>query len=168
MPRTVTDKILAAAGHGDLESVRNLLDSGASVNIANHLGYTPLMSAARSYRVKIVSFLLDGGADPGRTTNDGYTALHTAVGETPSLPEKQRDCVRLLVRAGAPLDGKTESGHTALMLAAWFGCDLSVEELLAQGANPDAMDANGRNAEQLVREQGHDIAAGRVAASGNK
>ena len=168
MPRTAIDKILAAAGHGDLEGVRQLLDSGVSVNIANHLGYTPLMSAARSYRVEVVSFLLDAGAEPRHTTNDGYTALHTAVGETPSLPEKQRDCVRLLVQAGAPLDAKTESGHSALVLAAWFGCDLSVEELLAKGADSNAIDANGRNAEQLARERGHAVAADLVAASRNK
>ena len=80
MARTVTDKILAAAGHGDLEGVRNLLDSGVSVNIAN-------------YRV---------------------------------------------------------------------------EELLAKGADPDAIDANGRNAEQLARERGHAVAADLVAASRNK
>ncbi len=168
MPRTVIDKILAAAGHGDLEGFRQLLGNGVSVNSANHLGYTPLMSAARSYRVEIVSVLLDAGADPRHTTNDGFTALHTAVGETPSLPEKQRDCVRLLVQAGAPLDAKTESGHTALMVAAWFGCNLSVEALLAEGADPDAIDVNGRNAEQLARERGHAVVAGLFEAGRNK
>ena len=128
-----TTELLYAAGRGDLTAVRELIADGVSVNAANHVGGTVLMSACASYRSEVVEFLLQAGADVNMPTKDGQTALHVAVGSSPSLPEKQRECVRLLLKQGAQVDALDKSGGTPLMDAAWFGCLPSVLELLEAG-----------------------------------
>ena len=106
------DALLRAAATGELDAVRRLIATGTDVNATNEIGYTPLMSAARSYRTSVVRFLLEQGADPNAVCSDGMTALHAAVGETPSLAEAQAECVRYLVEAGADVDARTNFGLT--------------------------------------------------------
>ena len=148
--KDLTIELLYAAGRGDLPVVRELIAKGVSVNAVNHVGGTALMSACASYRSEMVGFLLQAGAEVNMKTNDGKTALHVAVGSSPSLPEKQRDCVRLLLKHGAQVDALDKSGGTALMDAAWFGCLPSVLELLTAGASLKIKDAQGRTAKDLA------------------
>src|SRR5258708_40357716 len=107
--KDLTTELLYAAGQGELIAVRELIAKSVSVNASNHFGGTALMSACASYRSEIVEFLLQAGADVNLRTKDGQTALHTAVGSSPSLPEKQRDCVRLLLNHGAQIDAQDNS-----------------------------------------------------------
>jgi ankyrin repeat protein len=148
--KDLTTELLYAAGRGDLTSVRELIAKGVSVNAANHVGGTALMSACASYRSEIVEFLLQAGADVNFRTNDGRTALHTAVGSSPSLPEKQKDCVRLLLNHSVQIDAQDNSGLTPLMNAAWFGCLLSALELLKAGASLKLKDSKGRTAKDFA------------------
>ncbi len=151
MTEASIDELLRAAGAGELDPVRRLIATGADVNAANEIGYTPLMSAARSYRTAVVRLLLEQGANPNAVCSDGITALHAAVGETPSLSEAQVECVRYLVEAGADVDARTNAGLTPLMNAVWFGCTQSVAELLAAGASLLTRDHQGRTAEDLAK-----------------
>jgi ankyrin repeat protein len=143
-------KLLQSAGRGDLPFVRDFIEQGGSPNICNHLGYTPLMSACASYRVEVVSFLLQAGADVNQLANDKESALHAAVRSSPSLPEQQRECVRLLLEHGAEVDPASATGGTPLMSAAWFGCLLAVEELLGAGASLKLKDSQGSTAKDLA------------------
>jgi ankyrin repeat protein len=142
---------LRAAGTGKLDTIRKALAHGCPVNAVNHLGYTLLMSACASYRVEMVKRLLAAGADVNMKTNDDRTALHAAISSTPSLPEDQAQCVRLLIDSGADLDAQDQSGCTPLMSAAWFGCTLAVKELLSQKASRHIRDKQGRTAEDLAK-----------------
>ncbi len=151
-----TDDLLQAAGRGVLEKVQTILDSGTDVNASNEVGYTALMSAARSYRSSVLSFLLFRGADPRQVCSAGGTALHAAVGETPSQPEVQVECIKLLIEAGAEVEAQTNTGTTPLMNAAWFGCSRSVEALLSAGASIAKKDKEGISAEDLAWARGHD------------
>jgi len=143
-------ELLYAAGKGDLGGIRNLIESGLSVNAMNHVGGTALMAACASYRVECVAFLLQAGASVNSMTHDGRTALHAAVGSSPSLPEQQRDCIRLLLDHGAVIDAQDASGLTALMNASWFGCILSVLTLLEYGASTKLVDHQNRSAKELA------------------
>jgi len=58
-----------------VESVRLLLHAGASVNVADKQGGTPLMWAASSHHVEIVRMLLAVGADVNARDRKGETAL---------------------------------------------------------------------------------------------
>jgi len=152
---TTIDNLLQAAGNGNGDRVRQLIGGGIDINATNELDYSALMSAARSYRVEIVSWLIERGADVKTVTSDGQYVLHAAIGETPSQPERQATCVDLLLEAGAEADVVTPSGHTPLMLAAWFGCPEAAKTLLAHGADKLLIDSQGRTAEDIANERGH-------------
>jgi ankyrin repeat protein len=158
MPTTV-EKLLQAAGRGDLERLRAALDEGIGVNDTNDIGYTALMSAARSYRVEIVSLLIELGADVNAITSDGQSVLHAAVGETPSQPEQQAACVKMLLDAGAKGDVVTPSGHTPLMQAAWFGCIDAAMVFLNANVRQDLRDTQCRTAKDIAIHRGHESIA---------
>jgi len=58
--------------------VQALIDQGANVNAQTDAGWTPLMYAARDFGGNIISVLLQSGADPSITNNDGQTAVAIA------------------------------------------------------------------------------------------
>ncbi len=74
----------AAAAHRDsgvaLEMVRLLLDRGASPNVTQHGGWTPLHQAAAHGPAEMVRTLLDHGADPNAASDDGRTPAAMATG----------------------------------------------------------------------------------------
>ena len=67
-----------AASNGDQPTVRLLIDRGDNVNEKNGAGWTPLMDAAFVGHVGIAKMLLEHGADPTLTNNQGQTALTLA------------------------------------------------------------------------------------------
>lgn len=148
------DEFLRACGQGRIHDVVALLESGVSVSIANRIGYTPLMSASASYRVDVVAELLRRGADSRATTVDGLTALHCAVGSTPSLPKDQAECVLKLIQHGADPDAVNGTGGTPLMDAAWFGCVDAIRVLLRFSVDLERVDNEGRTARDLAIEKG--------------
>lgn len=58
--------------------VQALINQGANVNAQTDAGWTPLMYAARDASGNIISVLLQAGADPNITNNDGQTAVQIA------------------------------------------------------------------------------------------
>ncbi len=55
------------------------MNNGASVNVREHDGCTPLSLAAMNDHEGIVALLLTKGADPSVKTKHGHTALTLAV-----------------------------------------------------------------------------------------
>jgi len=70
---------------------------------------TPLMAAARKGYSKVVSYLIEAGADVNFQVNGGWTALMEAV------YRGNEDCVKVLLDKGANVNIKSE-GITALIL----------------------------------------------------
>lgn len=64
----------AAAMHGQVGSVRCLMKAGATADVFNSAGYTPLMLA--HYSPEMVAELLRGGANPSLANDQGTAALH--------------------------------------------------------------------------------------------
>ena len=94
--RTPTSALLhAATSRGHLEMVRELLTSGAAVDLPTNLGYTALMSAAYSGYLSIVLVLLQHSANPDLQDNYGVTALMKAA------DQGDEACVKALLRAKA-------------------------------------------------------------------
>ena len=87
---------------------------GASVDLRDKYGRTPLMQASRSGHEVVVRLLLSRGAKQELATEGGYTALHDAVGgDRPGV-------IALLCAApGAAAAHATKTcwGHTPLGLA---------------------------------------------------
>jgi hypothetical protein len=157
-PLTVdADGLILTAARGELGFLRRLLSEGVSVDAANEVNHSALMTAARCSQISIVRFLLETGADVRHRNQHGHTPLHCAVQSPASHfnEEAQQACVQALVERGAELEAKDQSGGTPLMNAAWFGCLRPVRYLLDKGASPKVADGKGRTAESLARERGH-------------
>ena len=104
-------QVAEAALAGDLEAVKQLVDSGASVDERGSDGDVPLASAMRRGHVEVVAWLLENGADPESLGRFGSTALHIAA-ERGDL-----ESVRLLLAHDAPPNLVDEDGNTALHVA---------------------------------------------------
>ncbi|KAJ5234999.1 uncharacterized protein N7469_004167 [Penicillium citrinum] len=63
---------------GNVEAVRLLLAAGADIHLADTWGYTALHHAVQYNRSKVVEVLLELGADAGRRSKNGVSALDLA------------------------------------------------------------------------------------------
>ena len=68
-----------AAGLGEQEKVKKLLQKGRKINERDSFGATPLLIAMVAGQEKMVDFLLSRKADPKLSAKDGYTLMHGAA-----------------------------------------------------------------------------------------
>ena len=123
------------------------------VDAANAAGETALMMAALRGEVGFVARLLDLGAALERP---GWTALHYAA----SGPETR--AVAVLIERGAKVDAPSPNRSTALMMAARYGPESSVNLLLARGADVRLRNDLGLGAADFARQGGRDALAERL------
>jgi ankyrin repeat protein len=96
-----------------------LVSAGATVDLPDRGGVTPLHRAVRARSPAAVAALLSAGADPRAATRKaGSTPLHLAVapsgaGGTAGSADLQLEIVRLLLAAGATLADVDGNGVTA-------------------------------------------------------
>lgn len=114
--------MVVAAHDGDAELIAFLLDHGADIETTSRLGREPaqltsLMFAADSGGVSAVNLLLAKGANVNARDSGGLTPLFYAVGAL----DRQMQIVDALIRAGADLQARSQSGETALDFAGRYG-----------------------------------------------
>jgi hypothetical protein len=103
--------LYAAAHNGHCDTMRFLLDHGASVDATSHSGVTPLFSAAHRRKHDAAVLLLDRGAQIDLPDNDGWSPLIWTA-------EKGHcDMIRLLLSRGAALDARDNNGRNAEAIA---------------------------------------------------
>lgn len=107
--------------------------------------------AARAGSEKILRMLKDAGANMTQKTGNGSLPLHYAV------QYDKVDAVKYLLNLDeymerGVVDIANASGQTALHIAARYGKDKSVEQLLAFNANTLLLDKIGRTAEAVAKE----------------
>jgi serine/threonine-protein phosphatase 6 regulatory ankyrin repeat subunit B len=134
--------LYVAAAMGHLPACQELVGSGAAIDAANDLGYTPLMAAIDSGHEDVVDLLLENGAsvDP-----DVHPRMDVAGlgGSTPLYSATRREnlvLVRKLLSHGADVDRPNANGWTSLKSAAQQGSFAIVETLLEAGADPNVAD----------------------------
>jgi uncharacterized protein len=146
--------VFEAAGIGDAERLRTLLDEDGSLATAwSDDGFTPLHFAAFFGHPEAARLLIERGADlEARSTNREFAPnaapLHSAVAA------RQRDVIDVLLDAGADVNAVQHAGYTPLLEAAQSGDSELVELLLERGADPDARLDDGRTATDLARDAG--------------
>lgn len=91
-----------------------LMEAGASINIPNRDGLSPLRLAVQRRQIKLAERLLILGADADARGPDGSTALHAAV--------KMREVglIRLLLNYSTDVDAATDDGVTPLHMALYW------------------------------------------------
>jgi ankyrin repeat protein len=145
--------LMTAAASGVPSIVEDVLKSHPVVNAQDKNGRTALMESVSQYhyghesseidRAEVVRLLLQAGADPNITDEEGNTALIDAAWDA--------DAVLLLIRAGANLNAQSKKGYTPLINCAQPEV---ARVLLAYGADPSIRDANGKTALELARQYG--------------
>ncbi|KAG8184304.1 hypothetical protein JTE90_008988 [Oedothorax gibbosus] len=128
VPEGNTPLIFAcAAGHVD--TVRLLLDAGASLEVHNENGHTPLMETASAGHVEVAKLLVERGASINTHSNEFKESALTLACYKGHL-----EMVRFLLEAGADREHKTDEMHTALMEASMDGHVEVARLLLDSGA----------------------------------
>ncbi|KAF1813484.1 hypothetical protein P152DRAFT_394880 [Eremomyces bilateralis CBS 781.70] len=115
-----------------------LLQAGASVNVkGGEADATPAHWAAKKCAYYVVNLLLEHGADPLLTDDQGFNLLHWAALDGNVFQ------LLLLLHQDIPIDIQDSQGHTSLMWAAYKGFPACVGLLLRWGANIFARDDQG-------------------------
>ena len=137
------------AGIASVELLARLIALGVTPDAREaDYGETALIWAARCKTSDAVAALLAAAADPAARATDGTTALG----------EAGQRCIasaRLLLGAGAPVDGVDSKGNTALAGALFLKDEAWVDELLAAGASitPEVVERAERGQQPFLAER---------------
>ncbi|MDQ3621678.1 MAG: ankyrin repeat domain-containing protein [Verrucomicrobiota bacterium] len=137
--RAEHDELVAAAGKGDLETMRRLLDSGVDVNCVAESRHTPLTLAARESRIEAVRLLLDRGATVDLPKHPGWDY-------TPLCLTKSVEVAELLKARGANVHAKLFKRDVSILtyIVRLGGAEM-VEWMLEQGLDPKMIGDNKQN-----------------------
>lgn len=129
--------VLAYDGHEEL--MDSLVDHGASVNIQNFLGESPLFLACQRGMLSKANYLLDNGADVNVMNLDGAFPLHTAAarGDT--------ELISLLVKYGAHINAADDEGDSPLHWAVREGNVKAACLLVHLGADVNFQNEDGES-----------------------
>lgn len=95
------DALVTAALCGDYDVVTRLVEAGADINVRDELGRTALMVAVDETYSGIVKYLLEHGAEPNISDNDGDSPLDVAKYSSLFRVHGDTEIVDLLVAHGA-------------------------------------------------------------------
>ena len=149
-------RLLDASSSGNTILVQTILSCREDVNVETRggNGRTALWTASWDGHTKIVSMLLEEGADANTTDGSGMTALWTASANG------HTEIVSMLLGKGALVetnDGSVRDGRTALWMASANGYTEIVSMLLGKGADRKTDDGNGRTALRMAMPEHRDI-----------
>ena len=102
-----------------VKMIRCLIDAGATINLQDKNGATPLHRAVRTRCAAAVQYLLKAGSDPLLKNKPGSTAFHLAVQNTgrggsgaPISLTAQRQIIEEFLSRGLSPELKTSGGKT--------------------------------------------------------
>lgn len=155
-----------ACFHGDLESVRLMLEYGADPALTQDegVGWSAIESSILGSRdpdcVEIVKLLMEYGMDPMAYSGSYHpaelAAMEYPLPENPGHAERITELVVLLI---GNLDVNEEEGLTLLMHAAIRGNAPLAEYLLSVGADPFLKSSEGMTALDYAVERGREDVA---------
>ena len=129
--------------------VRELLNSGVDVNIAQVDGMTALHWAVYYDDSDMATLLVRSGANVSAENRYGVTPISLAA------ENRNGAVVTLLLDAGADPNTTVGGGETVLMTAAYTGSLEAVDALLANGADPDLFEHRNQTALMWAAAEGH-------------
>jgi hypothetical protein len=189
----------AAAAAGDVGAIRRLVAARADPNARDARQRTPLHVAAFRSRLDAMRELVTAGADPNALEGDRYDVVTIAAvaddvpvlrlalelgGSARNVTSRydgtaliaaahlgHDEVVRILIRAGAPLDHVNNLGWTALIESIVLGAGgprhvATLRALVAAGADVNLPDRNGLTPLALARGRGYADMVAILAAAG--
>ncbi len=147
------ERIFDMARQGDLEQLQPLLEQGLPSNLRNSNGDSLLMLAAYNGHRDAAALILQHGGDPELANQRCQTPLAGVIFKGDMA------MVELLLEQGANANGCPVGGKPPLMYAAMFDRTDILQRLLAAGADPQAVDAEGNTALKLAMAMGATEAA---------
>ena len=166
----VETPLMGAVARGREDLVRLLLARGARIDVSTRSLGTALDVAVRTGQADLARLLIEKGADPGRVLKVHPREVRALLREAEALPPDTTlherpsaeaiyeaataatdDDLRWLALLGANVETASETGDTALLLAATDGDAPAVRRLLAFGADPGARNRNGETPTDLAR-----------------
>jgi len=188
-----------AAWRGDAAKVKALIAAGADLDARDAHGRTPLQVATYARQREVITLLAKAGAKLDLLENDRYDAVTmAAVADDPetvslllSLGAKagqttsrydgtaliaaahlgHDEVVRMLIRAGAPLDHINNLHWTALIESIVLGDggprhQRTLVALVDAGANTQLADRQGNTPLQLAKARGYEAMVEKLKAAG--
>ncbi len=125
-------KFAVAIESGDLETIKSLVQGGASADTLIEYGehkITPLMKACWDGELEIATYLLDQGADVNFADEEGDTALFQAI------KRGRAEFAQLLIDRGAKVNVKDVRQFTPLTTAAAAADEETTKVLVKAGAD---------------------------------
>lgn len=145
-----TSELHSAAQCGYTDMVSTILAEGASINLGNESGSTPVYLASRWGHLGATKLLLQHGANLHLTADHRWTPLHAA-----SIHGYLAICL-VLLKAGADVHKVTDQGATPLIVAADGGHAPVAKALIRAGAHLDTQQpGNGETALYTAACKGH-------------
>ena len=149
-----SDLARALAGAGaDLDARQTGEPRDGNRNMLNRIGSTPFLQAAKVADAEMMRLLVDLGADPSITTEEGVTPLMAAagvgiwkIGENPGTNDEALAAVELAWELGNDVNAADTNGDTALHGAIHRGAGDIVRFLVEKGAAIDAVNDKGWSA----------------------
>ena len=142
----------AESAHENKKLLDLLLQSGATVNLANHKNITPLILAASFCQPNYVEDLIRAGADVNLANADGEPALLT-LAKSIGKDKDTRTCIQSLIKVGAHVNATDRNKNTSLMYLAERGLNFSVDTLINAGADVNLCNSTGQTA--LIKASGN-------------
>lgn len=140
-----TDAITQAARFGDLEKLRDCIESGFPVDHADPAGETPIFHIIGVGSKKAFQLLLENDANVRLRDNQGNTTLHKAVtfGRTEFAVQ--------LIEEGLDINATNKVGATALHYAVRSANLSMVNLLIEKGANSVMKDEKGSTPTEVAQ-----------------
>lgn len=147
--------LMYTAQYGRMEAARVLITHGAAVNLIGMKGWSALMIAVLKKHIRMVELLLTKGADVDVRDIHGWTPLMRAI------EGGDAELIRRLLQVGdINVNAQSNTGTTALHVAAVLDRIEVVRLLLAHAAQTGLKDAEGNTALMLAQQRGYeDIAS---------
>ncbi|KAL3475445.1 ankyrin repeat-containing domain protein [Aspergillus californicus] len=143
IPKGVTGLHIAAY-FGLTEEISDLIQDESCLDVADSCGQTALHWAVRNGQEEAIIFLLSRGLDVNAVDDHLESALHYAA------RHGSKTMIRLFLESGSQVECRNEAGESPLLVAA-RGLNLdTLNCLLINGANANALDKMDRNAIHLA------------------
>lgn len=137
--------LIEMVSEGDTMAAEQFLKAGFSLDSCDKNGVSLLNIAVRKGNLKIVSLLINNGANINIVSGDrGNTPVMDAAAEG------YTEILTKLIRSGAELNLKSKSGQTALILAVGCKAEDAALVLIESGADIDIKDDLGMHAKKYA------------------